>query len=189
VPHSSAKLYTTDTHRSIPPAETIARVRPYFAQMGIARVANVTGLDRIGLPVIMVSRPNSRSVAVSQGKGLSLDSAIASGVMQAAETWHGERIARPLRYASFADLARDSAVIYVDRLPRVSGSRFHNAHRTCGSRGRMWFGARPPGCHMRLSTPTTRGRSLPAMAVFHAARTASLPATTCSKRVATRSAS
>jgi len=189
VPHSSAKLYTTDTHRSIPPAETIARVRPHFAQMGITRVANVTGLDRIGLPVIMVSRPNSRSVAVSQGKGLSLDSAIASGVMEAAETWHGERIARPLRYASFADLARDSAVIDVDRLPRVSGSRFHDAHRILWIEGTNVVRGETACCPMRWSTPTTRGRSLPAMAVFHAARTASLPATTCSKRVATRSAS
>jgi hypothetical protein len=34
--------------------------------MGITRIANVTGLDRIGVPVVMVWRPNSRSLAGRQ---------------------------------------------------------------------------------------------------------------------------
>ncbi|TGV60738.1 hypothetical protein EN803_38435, partial [Mesorhizobium sp. M2D.F.Ca.ET.160.01.1.1] len=50
----------------------IARIRPHWARMGITRVANVTGLDRIGIPVVMVCRPNARSLAVSQGKGIDL---------------------------------------------------------------------------------------------------------------------
>ena len=54
--------------------------------MGITRIANVTGLDRTGIPVVMVVRPNARSVAVSQGKGLTLAAAKASGVMEAAES-------------------------------------------------------------------------------------------------------
>ena len=73
--------------------------------MGITRVANVTGLDRIGIPVVMVCRPNSRSIAVSQGKGLDLDAARASGLMEAVETYHAERIELPLKLASLRDLA------------------------------------------------------------------------------------
>ena len=129
MPHSSAKMYTLDTHRSVPPCETLARVRPHLAQMGITRLANVTGLDRIGIPVVMVTRPNSRSVAVSQGKGLSLEAAEASGAMEAVETWHAERISMPLRYASLTDLRQDTAVADVDRLPRVRSGRFHAAKR------------------------------------------------------------
>jgi YcaO-like protein with predicted kinase domain len=57
------------------PSATLKRVIPWMSNMGITRIANVTGLDRIGIPVVMVCRPNSRSVSVSQGKGLTLDAA------------------------------------------------------------------------------------------------------------------
>ena len=73
--------------------------------MGITRVANVTGLDRIGVPVVMVCRPNARSLAVSQGKGLTLEAAKASGVMEAIELYHAERIELPLKLGSARELA------------------------------------------------------------------------------------
>lgn len=50
-------------------AATVARLRPLQAAMGITRLADVTGLDRIGVPVFAAIQPNARSVAVSQGKG------------------------------------------------------------------------------------------------------------------------
>ena len=78
--HSTTKAYLRGTHRQRPPAETVARVRQLMPVMGITRVANVTGLDFVGVPVVMVTRPNSRSLAVSQGKGLDLDTAKASGL-------------------------------------------------------------------------------------------------------------
>ena len=104
--------------------------------MGVTRVANVTGLDRVGLPVVMVCRPNSRSIAVSQGKGLDLDAAKASGVMEAAETYHAERISLPLKFGSYADLFDTHDLVDVDGLPRISGSRFHHALRTLWIEGR-----------------------------------------------------
>ena len=55
--------------RLVPSQETIQRVQGLFPVFGITRVANVTGLDHIGIPVVMVTRPNSRSISVSQGKG------------------------------------------------------------------------------------------------------------------------
>ncbi len=124
------KGYTADTHRTVPTDETLARVAPVLQQMGITRIANVTGLDRIGIPVVMVSRPNSRSVAVSQGKGLSLTAAKASGVMEAIESWHAERISLPVRYASYRDIVGEAAVADVSRLPRVRNSRFSDTLRT-----------------------------------------------------------
>ena len=65
--------------------------------MGITRVAVLTGLDVIGIPVAAAVRPNSRSVAVHQGKGVTLDAAKASAVMEAVECFHAENIALPLR--------------------------------------------------------------------------------------------
>ena len=40
-----------------------SRLVPHLARMGITRVANVTGLDRVGVPVVTVVRPNARSLA------------------------------------------------------------------------------------------------------------------------------
>ncbi len=130
MPHHVGKNYTVDTHRTVTVQETLARVRPLLAQMGITRVANVTGLDRIGIPVVMVTRPNSRSVAVSQGKGLSLDAAKASGVMEAIETWHAERISLPVRYASHSDINQEVTVVDVTRLPRIRHCRFTETIKT-----------------------------------------------------------
>jgi ribosomal protein S12 methylthiotransferase accessory factor len=93
--------------------------------MGITRVANITGLDTVGLPVVMVCRPNARSLAVSQGKGLDLDSAKASGVMEAIESYHAEHVDLPLRLASWFELAEQTPVADVRRLPRLSMSTFH----------------------------------------------------------------
>ncbi len=58
---------------------------PLAARMGITRVAVLTGLDVIGIPVVAAYRPNSRSVAVHQGKGTTLAAAKASAVMEAVE--------------------------------------------------------------------------------------------------------
>jgi ribosomal protein S12 methylthiotransferase accessory factor len=111
------KTYTLGTHRTVPPAETLARLTPLLPQMGITRVANITGLDFIGIPVVMVCRPNSRSIAVAQGKGLDLTAAKVSGLMEAVETYHAERVPLPLRLASYRDLSRTEPVIEVSRLP------------------------------------------------------------------------
>ncbi len=123
------KGYRLGTQRAVSPTETIAQVGPFLAGMGITRVANVTGLDRIGIPIVMVVRPNSRSLAVSQGKGLDLDSAKASGLMESIETWHAERIIRPVRYAPFAELRGEHATVEIEWLPQIRESRFHPQRR------------------------------------------------------------
>ena len=71
--------------------ETVAHMRQNFARFGITRLADVTGLDCIGIPVWMAVRPNSKTLAVSQGKGLSNAAAQASAVMEAAEVATAER--------------------------------------------------------------------------------------------------
>jgi YcaO-like protein with predicted kinase domain len=104
--------------------------------MGITRVANVTGLDSVGIPVVMVCRPNSRSVAVSQGKGIDLDSARASGLMESAELYHAETITLPLRLATYDEIRFQHTVVDVSELPRRAGSRFHPDLRLLWCEGR-----------------------------------------------------
>jgi ribosomal protein S12 methylthiotransferase accessory factor len=121
----AAKRYFYGTHRTCAPRETLARLAPLLPSMGITRIANVTGLDRTGIPVVTVCRPNSRSVAVSQGKGLTLEAAKASGVMEAVEVWHAERVMLPLKMASAEEMRREHRLADVARLPQAAGSAFH----------------------------------------------------------------
>ncbi len=120
-----SKRYWSGTHRLVSPAETLARVRPFFPVMGITRVADITGLDVIGLPVVAVHRPNSRSVAVSLGKALDLTAAKASGVMESIEAFMAERIVRPLVLGSVNDLRFSHPLVDVDGLPRTATSQYH----------------------------------------------------------------
>lgn len=119
------KHHMAGSHRQVEPAQTIARVRPLLPAIGITRVANVTGLDTIGIPVVMVCRPNARSLSVSQGKGLTLDAARASGLMESIELYHAETITKPLKLASHDELARIHKLADVSALPRLSISGFH----------------------------------------------------------------
>jgi YcaO-like protein with predicted kinase domain len=123
------KHFRNGTHRVRSPAQTLARVRPFLPVMGITRIAGIGGLDRVGIPVVMACRPNSRSIAVAQGKGLDPDAAKASAVMEAIETWHAETIESPLLLASFDELRFRHRVIDVARLPMPADSRFHEHER------------------------------------------------------------
>jgi YcaO-like protein with predicted kinase domain len=86
--------------------------------MGITRLADVTGLDYIGIPVIMACRPNSRALSVAQGKGLDLDAARVSGFMEAAETFHGEHIDLPVAFTSRRTLAQDRRAVDLGIVPQ-----------------------------------------------------------------------
>ncbi|MFK8906203.1 YcaO-like family protein [Streptomyces sp. YS-3] len=84
------KVYFDGTHRTRHPAQTWQALRPLLPTYGITRVADVTGLDDLGIPVTMTVRPLARTLAVAQGKGTSLAAARVSGAMEAIEVWHAE---------------------------------------------------------------------------------------------------
>ncbi|MBX4868199.1 hypothetical protein HJA85_14700 [Rhizobium bangladeshense] len=75
------------------PWRTVQRILARRREYGITRLGSVTELDRIGIPVVQVVRPRALSVAVSQGKGLTVPLAAISGLMEALEGWASERIA------------------------------------------------------------------------------------------------
>ncbi len=119
------KGFVGETHRLIDPVATYERLRPLLPVLGITRIANVTGLDTIGIPVVMVCRPGSRSLSVAQGKGATLAAARASGLMEAVESYFAERITLPLKLASFNELRFSHRLVDLSRLPRSSAARFH----------------------------------------------------------------
>ncbi len=102
-----------------PAEETLARILPLKHGFGITRLANVTGLDKVGLPVVIAIRPNARAIAVSQGKGMTLAHAKVSALMESIEIWHAEHLVLPVFYASVADLEARHRVVDLARLPET----------------------------------------------------------------------
>ena len=82
----AADLPLVGYDRCEPPRETLARLAPHFARLGITRVGELTGLDELGLPIAFATRPNSFTLSVSLGRGLDRDSALISAAMEAAES-------------------------------------------------------------------------------------------------------
>lgn len=136
------KHFRAGTHRTVSPEETLARVRPFLPQMGVTRVANVTGLDRLGIPVAMAYRPNSRSLVVSPGKGLTLAAAKASSAMEALEGWHAERPLVPLVLASWDELRARRPVIDLAGLARLSVREFDPRRPILWAEGNDLLGGR-----------------------------------------------
>ncbi len=131
----TTKSYYSGTHRTRSPSRTVEVVQPHLAAMGITRVANVTGLDRIGIPVVNALRPNSRSLSVSQGKGLTLEAARASAIMEAIEGFHAEDIDLPLVESSYDDLHDRHRLIDTDGLAYLSGTHFDRARSILWAEG------------------------------------------------------
>ncbi len=137
------KNHRAGTHRLVSPEETLESVRRFSPVMGITRTADITGLDVIGLPVVTVCRPNSRSVTVSLGKGLDLAAARASGVMESIEAFMAERITLPLVLGSVNDLRSSHPLVDVDLLPRTTDSAYHPDAPILWIEGRELFTGTP----------------------------------------------
>lgn len=97
-----------------------------LSQLGITRVGDITGLDVIGLPVWFATRPNSRALSVSQGKGRHHVQARVSAVMEAAEGAVAERPEHLIStFGSWNDvIAGDMSAAPLDRLLRCHIKRF-----------------------------------------------------------------
>lgn len=72
------------------PEATLAALEATPARAAITRLAELTGLDRIGIPVWQAVRPSSRNLTVSQGKGLTDAQAQVGALMEAIELLHAE---------------------------------------------------------------------------------------------------
>lgn len=112
---AGAKVYQRGTHRIRTPEDTWRWIEPVLPLAGITRLADVTGLDRLGIPVIQAIRPASRNLSVSQGKAVTTVGARVSAAMESLELWHAESLAhlpaaplsvREMRYANPIDVAQ-----------------------------------------------------------------------------------
>ena len=95
-------------------ANSLVRAREVMRDFGITRLANVTGLDHVGVPTWMAVRPLARSLSVSQGKGLTHDLARISALMECIELHHAEHFVPAGHLQSLGVAAEDPR--YVDPL-------------------------------------------------------------------------
>lgn len=96
--------FAEGTQRTVPPEATLAHAAPHLATVGVTRLADITGLDRLGIPTWCAIRPGALQVQISNGKGLTAAAAKASAVMEAVEHWHCENPATSFHRASVREL-------------------------------------------------------------------------------------
>lgn len=106
---SCLKRYKDDTHRALPPEETLSRIDSKMPAAGITRVADITNLDRIGIPVFSSIRPMAENGAISvyNGKGATPTEAKVSAMMEGIERYSGEVKDRELLISRFSELKKE----------------------------------------------------------------------------------
>ena len=108
---ATVKRFHRGTHRTCTPEETWDRIAGLLPRAGVTRVADVTRLDRIGIPVYQTVRPASRTLAVSQGKGATPAAAKVSAAMESLEIWHAEHLDHlPQTRASLREMRSADAI-------------------------------------------------------------------------------
>lgn len=113
---SCPKRYRAETQRAVDPATTLRQVEAVVPTTGITRIADITGLDRVGIPVFSCIRPTAADGAISvyNGKGATPLAARVSAVMEGIERFCAELVDRSLLTARFSDLGGGVAVDPVD---------------------------------------------------------------------------
>ncbi|MFF0386924.1 YcaO-like family protein [Streptomyces sp. NPDC004286] len=114
------------TVRARTPEETWEAVAGHLPQYGITRLADLTGLDCVGLPVWTAIRPASRTLSTSQGKGATPLLAKLSAVLEAIELWHVEQ---PLPVAAVGPAAEVAPDCPVAELPMITPVPEHAVDR------------------------------------------------------------
>jgi ribosomal protein S12 methylthiotransferase accessory factor len=87
------KYSASGVERSVKPAATIRRAKAVLEIIGVTKVADVTDLDRVGIPNFITVRPHDVGPGISyyNGKGTTRAAAHAGALMEAIERHAGEQ--------------------------------------------------------------------------------------------------
>jgi ribosomal protein S12 methylthiotransferase accessory factor len=79
--------YIEGTQRVLDPETTLANTTKLLPKIGVTRIANITDLDRVGIPVFSAIRPSAAAGAISiySGKGATETNARISAIMESFE--------------------------------------------------------------------------------------------------------
>lgn len=109
------------------PEDAFDAVRPLMHLAGVTRVANITGLDRLGIPVYNAIRPNLKDFSVHHGKGLTPAASKISALMEAFERCCAAAFRPPSSMLSYRELASCHKTIPFERIA-LSKSSLFNEH-------------------------------------------------------------
>lgn len=119
------KQFNYGTQRTHSPEATLLKIKPLLKEFGISRVADITGLDNLKIPVAIAIQPQSKSICISSGKGLTHTQAFVSASMEAIENFHAENIVHERFTATYSQLSMQYEMIPADELPLRKYSVFH----------------------------------------------------------------
>lgn len=153
----TTKRYRTTTHRLRLPEETLALVTPHLEAHGITRCADLTGLDRLGIPICSTFNPTNPLLQASWGKGTCLIDSSVSARMEAIERFQATLVDPRERTATMRQLREEGCVV----VPPQRLQRFNEA---------MYFSERTPisWLEMEVLEPQRHASSVfvPAAAVY-----------------------
>lgn len=112
------KGYMKETHRTRSPEETLHAVHALVTTAGITRIADITGLDRLGIPVFSCIRPDAAegSISVYNGKGATELAARVSAIMEGFERYSSEMHDRKPMVASYEQIQTQSKALHPGQL-------------------------------------------------------------------------
>lgn len=107
------KYTGSGVERSVRPAATIRRASAVLDIIGVTKVADVTDLDRVGIPNFMSVRPHDLGPGISyyNGKGTTRAAAHAGALMEAIERHAGERYDGSVIASSHYNLRSEHACV------------------------------------------------------------------------------
>jgi YcaO-like protein with predicted kinase domain len=112
-------------------------IRKNFSRFGLSRIANITSLDVIGIPVYICVRPRGLSVSISAGKGLSHVDAMVSAAMESIEMDVAESLESDSTvFKSYNELPVGERIPF-ELLPVISGSCFNGIRKINWVRGKL----------------------------------------------------
>lgn len=91
-------------------------------RFGVSRVANLTGLDAIGLPVYSCVRALSATISIHSGKGLDPQAARAGAIIEAIEFEVAENPKGPFRVANAVQIPAEDRLELCDCFPTRSST-------------------------------------------------------------------
>ena len=112
--HSVRKIAPAHSERIVSAQETLTQATRVAAAKGVTRVADITGLDRIGIPIHSAVVPTSADgISISNGKGVTAADSRAGALMEAIERQTALHSKLPLVEGSYRSL-REHKISVID---------------------------------------------------------------------------
>jgi YcaO-like protein with predicted kinase domain len=116
----SRKKWTVNgTSRIRPAQETLEKVIPLQARIGVTRLADITDMDVLRIPNFSAVLPGTEDyIWVYSGKGPTKQHAMASALMESIERYSSLPAGGTRKFvrSSYADLAKEKKVLHPDRI-------------------------------------------------------------------------